>query len=364
MKMDQRSLCFANRPTRGGNSKFLQESDTVSQDDNSEENASACETEPGEIFMFQILKRSHEDTHQTPTSVKRPVTEYKRALKILSIEAGLFIVDISISAVVLTNLVEYVLLGETSWIFVTHIDTYIQNDKELDDCALPKTSKYDEQPTAVLVEKNEFRNSWREIVVQWGNLEFLVQAGFCRERGNNNRKAFLGSALSSVVSRILLDTEYDVIIRLLPPEVISSVRFLRNYCKSAASKTWSFESKRFAAQGFRACHPLAVDRSQARKTLRYKDKANLASYILQLVIEKTYTCQSRQKCLSILAKSLDLSHLKAEQWTNITTMDDALKMLPKKSTFIQPLNLINRIDKQLSNGTGRYEFLYNGTRFL
>lgn len=248
------------------------------------------------------------------------------------------------------SLVECVLLGETSWIFVTHIDTYVQNDKYVDDCALPKTSKYDEQPTAVLVEKNEFRNSWREIVVRWGNLEFLVQAGFCGERGSNNRKAFLGSALSSTVSRILLDTEYDVIIRLVPPEVISSVRFLRNYCKSAASKTWSFESKRFATQGFRACHPLAVDRSQARKNLRYKDKASLASYILQLVIEKTYTCQSRQKCLSILAKSLDLSHLKAEQWTNITTIGDALKMLPEKSTFIQPLNLINRIYKQLSNG--------------
>lgn len=68
--------------------------------------------------------------------------------------------------------VECVLPRKKSWMFVTYIDAFIQEDKEVDDCALLKTRKYDELLTTASMEKNVFRDSWKEVVIQWGNPKF------------------------------------------------------------------------------------------------------------------------------------------------------------------------------------------------
>lgn len=116
--------------------------------------------------------------------------------------------------------VECVLPRKKSWMFVTYIDAFIQEDKEVDDCALLKTRKYDELLTTASMEKNVFRDSWKEVVIQWGEPQFLAQASFCLsytvaeilvwnscykacqagERGSSSRKAFLGLALPSAIT--------------------------------------------------------------------------------------------------------------------------------------------------------------------
>lgn len=187
------------------------------------------------------------------------------------------------------RLVECVLLGERSWALIIHFDVFVQNNADIDDCALPKKSAYVERASGYVIDKNEYGAMWKEIVVRWGNMEFLALGGFCGERGSSARRPFLGSALPASVAAMLRCAKYEVLVPYEPVKAVSSVRFLRNYTKKVAGKPWSFGSKRFSREGFQPCHPLAVDRHTLRMNARSKDKASLASLVLDIVIARKYT---------------------------------------------------------------------------
>jgi hypothetical protein len=55
--------------------------------------------------------------------------------------------------------------------------------------------------------KTEYRNQWKEIIVQWGPLQFLGIGGFYGEQGSLDKRAFLGSALPQTCP--LTDETYD-----------------------------------------------------------------------------------------------------------------------------------------------------------
>ncbi|CAO3637683.1 unnamed protein product [Cunninghamella blakesleeana] len=72
-----------------------------------------------------------------------------------------------------TRLLDRVLLNEDYWIYVPHLDAFYQNDILYDDCAFPNHHEISLKCKASLLEKNnEFRNSWKELVIQWRPIDY------------------------------------------------------------------------------------------------------------------------------------------------------------------------------------------------
>lgn len=72
------------------------------------------------------------------------------------------------------QLVMAALIGRESWVLVTHFDVFLQNESGIDDCALPSDETFSSSPSAKITTKNEFRSNWKEVIIQWGCLQFLA----------------------------------------------------------------------------------------------------------------------------------------------------------------------------------------------
>lgn len=69
-----------------------------------------------------------------------------------------------------STLVECVLLGDKSWVFITHIDVFLQNDPTIDDCAYTKNNRYDKQSRAVKVQKTILRPSLQNVTLRLNSI--------------------------------------------------------------------------------------------------------------------------------------------------------------------------------------------------
>ena len=114
--------------------------------------------------------------------------------------------------------------------FYSLILTYFfQNFSGIDDCASPNSSPFCHTPILSVSTKTEYRNQWKEIIVQWGPLQFLGIGGFYGEQGSLDKRAFLGSALPQTCP--LTDETYDkysIVLWTIPANAKASSKL----CKS------------------------------------------------------------------------------------------------------------------------------------
>ncbi|KAI7855025.1 hypothetical protein BDC45DRAFT_507559 [Circinella umbellata] len=195
------------------------------------------------------------------------------------------------------KLVECVLVSPEAWMMVTQLEAYVSNKPQTDDCAFKRRAEsFSIVPTAHIIDKNRFKATWKDVVIRWGNLEFLVLAGFCGKRHSNMEKAFLGHSVSSEVTSLFIGDNsnnnnkiFDVIVPVERVPYFQSTRYLRDYTKNAASKQWSYITKRFVRNNFEASHCLSIDAHQSRANKIYKDRASLGSLVIGIVARKVYT---------------------------------------------------------------------------
>ncbi|KAG2217101.1 hypothetical protein INT45_000906 [Circinella minor] len=109
--------------------------------------------------------------------------------------------------------IECILISKTSWAFITQADLFVQNKKSIDDCARERRHEYYEKPRAFMIDKSHHEKSWKELVVRWGNYEYLTLGGYAGLMYGTRRRAFLGSALNNdVVDIIGNDREFEVLV--------------------------------------------------------------------------------------------------------------------------------------------------------
>ncbi|KAI7859310.1 hypothetical protein BDC45DRAFT_564776 [Circinella umbellata] len=144
--------------------------------------------------------------------------------------------------------IECILISKTSWAFITQADLFVQNKKNIDDCAQERRHEYYEKPRAFMIDKTHHDKSWKEFVVRWGNYEYLALGGY---------------AGLMYVDIIRNDREFEGLVPSSPVSYVQSAWYLRSYAKSSASKPWSYTSKRHIRSGFEACHGLAIDNGMA-----------------------------------------------------------------------------------------------------
>ncbi|KAF7720467.1 hypothetical protein EC973_008394, partial [Apophysomyces ossiformis] len=238
----------------------------------------------------------------------------------------------------------------TSWVLITHLDAFVQNSY-VDSCAWRQRQQPSSVPRGKLVDKNEHRTTWKELVVQWGSFEMLAIAGYFGERGNNRKHAFVGSALDKTAMEILgRDTNFDVFVPVNTVPFVRSVRFLRDYSKTDSGREWSFESRRFAQTQLRACHPLAYDQHPTRQRSTVTTPASLVSALLRVTANRKYNRQDRQQFLDLLFRTKDVRDLLARGIAvedNMMLIRDLLERENPRSKLIKPMNLMISIDEQL-----------------
>ncbi|KAF7721079.1 hypothetical protein EC973_005497 [Apophysomyces ossiformis] len=372
------------------------EQDSSEEEDNYSQ---LCHTSPSSSSIRGLLKRPYHDCWETPPSVRRRVDEFKVHEKIAAIESAIARVrnhkihtlitlpkaldglvdrqtayrhlkneqcpDNCVVGVTSANpnlevdrcvqetaprFVESVLIGKTSWVLITHLDAFVQNSY-VDSCAWRQRQQPSSVPRGKLVDKNEHRTTWKELVIQWGSFEILAIAGYFGERGNDRKHAFVGSALDKSAGEILgRDTDFDVFVPVNTVPSIRSVRFLRDYSKADSGKEWSFESRRFAETVLRACHPLAYDQHPTRQRSTVATTASLASALLRVTANRKYDRQDRQKFLDVLFKTKDIRDILASGVTvedDLALVRDRLQHQNPKSRILSLLNLMITIDEQL-----------------
>ncbi|KAG2227119.1 hypothetical protein INT45_003849 [Circinella minor] len=206
------------------------------------------------------------------------------------------------------QLAECILKGKTSWILISQIDAFYQNNTVIDDCARKRNHDYYESPRGFIIDKTMHDKSWREIVVRWGNFEFLTMRGYVGLCHGDKRRAFLDSALNKeVIDLINNDTKFKVLVPSAPVPNVQSYRYLRSYAKIAACKPWSYISKRFVRNNFEACHGLAIDHHPTRMNKKLWDRASIASIILRIAAKKIYSNDDRMKILELIEKAKDFT---------------------------------------------------------
>ena len=244
--------------------------------------------------------------------------------------------------------IECILKSKASWAFLTQVDLFVQDNKSIDDCARERRHEYYEKPKAFIIDKTYHDKSWKELVVRWGNYEYLALGGYVGLLHGTRRRAFLGSALNNdVVNVIGNDREFEILIPSSPVPYVQSPRYLRSYAKSAASKPWSYSSKRYIQNGFEACHGLALDHHPKRMNKQVKDRGSIVSLLLNVAMEKVYTDHDRQKALVLLEQTKEFKKVSLTRWKKVKTLSQALDIITTAEpscNFIEPLKLLVEID--------------------
>ncbi|KAI9251369.1 hypothetical protein BDA99DRAFT_417849, partial [Phascolomyces articulosus] len=162
-------------------------------------------------------------------------------------------------------LVESVLVSANAWVLITQVEVYISNHLHLDDCAFQRTGPCSATPTVHFIDKNHYKATWKELVIRWGNFEFLVLGGYCGERYSNKRKAFLGHSIPTSLFDFISSNDsndnniFDIVVPVTPVHFYQSTRYLRDFTKTSARRQWAFGSRRFIKNGFEATHALEID---------------------------------------------------------------------------------------------------------
>ncbi|KAJ8658689.1 hypothetical protein O0I10_005729 [Lichtheimia ornata] len=190
-------------------------------------------------------------------------------------------------------------------------------------------------PEAVVIEKTQYRDRWNELVIRWGPVEYLVMAAYC--------------------------------VRRSPASVVTSQRYLRNYCKHDSARLWSYNSQSFSDAGFYPTHPLAIDHHTARARSKYKDKASLASLVLNLVISRHLTSHHRQAALTILESTKEFSHISTTEWARVSTIEEAVSIFERtvpSAGILHPLRILNKLDILPQSEHCRISHLLNDTNIV
>lgn len=248
------------------------------------------------------------------------------------------------------HFVEAVLLGDKHWIFVTHFDIFVGNNRGIDDCARVMTHKYSLEPKVCFLDKDEYGNEHHQLVIQWANVELLALAGYWGSKFSTSRTGFLGSAIPVRMKDALKeDTEYATCVPVIPVKHGRSTRLLRDYTKIHASKLWSFESWRFTISStFRVCHPLAYEAHFTQLRTKETTAGHLCSLLLRVLASRIYTRQDRQKALDFLAMSKDVQDsIKTGCPASLSTIEKLIEKSKPKSTLLHPLRLLVKIDATL-----------------
>ncbi|KAI8141672.1 hypothetical protein BJV82DRAFT_580318 [Fennellomyces sp. T-0311] len=346
------------------------------------------DTDEGCFSIRAITKRPHIDYFDTPSPVKRQRVSFEQDLKSLYVDRGLAqlrnhplttlttlpkaldklivkgttyhrlmkpVDDAETLAVRLSlttihdqvvhdhaeQLIECVLLSDHAWAFVTCVDAFVMNDLDIDDCAMQGTDEHAERAQALIIDKNLYGTKWKELVVKWGRMEFLVQAAFYGERANTKVYSFLGSSIPRAAVQTFDSQQFKVLVPLEPVETVASIRFLRTYTKKAAHYLWSFNSKRFAHQRYAPTHPLTLDRHNTRM------KASI-------ILARKFTAGDRDRAFELLESTQEFSKVSITSWNSRKTISDALKAMEAstpKSGLLLPLRVLAQLDILDGNAT-------------
>ncbi|CAO3649696.1 unnamed protein product [Cunninghamella blakesleeana] len=249
-----------------------------------------------------------------------------------------------------TRLLNSILLGEDYWVFITHIDAFYQNHRMFDDCALPNNDDIKLEPKVILNEKNELRNSWKELIIQWGPIQFLCVGGFFGSNMDSKVTPFLGSAISSK-SKLQNDT-FTIWTPLFPSAYQCSPRFLRDYSRKHASLPWSFASIDYPFSNITPCHPLYYDNHFSRVNSK-PNITSICSLILKCICLSEITNQDLQIIKNTLFQIHAFSnHIENLQQANSNIFNAVLELIStnqsKLQLFIKPITILAKWESQIN----------------
>lgn len=249
------------------------------------------------------------------------------------------------------QLVMAALIGRESWVLVTHFDVFLQNESGIDDCALPSDETFSSSPSAKITTKNEFRSNWKEVIIQWGCLQFLAVGGYYGEQGKSTRNAFLGSALPATCPLSAGD-DFTIAIPFFSCSYEQTTRFLRDYSKKSAALPWSFGATEFSRNGFKPCHPLRYDCHISRVNAK-PNVASLASMLLSCVAHRKFTKNDLLIVKWTLAKTLHMqASLKASEGMLPQSLESAMNLLKSSnatSPLLRPLEMFVHLERSLGD---------------
>ncbi|CAO3638522.1 unnamed protein product [Cunninghamella blakesleeana] len=312
----------------------------------------------------------HSDFYNTPEFVKVRVLEYKRLLKLPFLQSGLlshniFNDEYTYDTLWINNeqltevinnyakkLIRCIFLGTKHWILITQFDVFYMNNMQYDDCARTFNGSFPSIPSPKVVTKNEYNNSWKEIVLQWDPLQFLALGGYIGNTSNINITPFLGSAVKEIQ---LEDDTFDILTSFFDIPFQSRPRYLRDYSKKHSHLHWSFISISDLSREFIACHPLYIDCHPSRKNCK-PNFLSLYSFILRLLCHLSLSKNDLSVIQRTLLdtptfmKNININDLPT---TSSTFFNDIFNLInnfheKKLSLFIPPLNIIKTWESKLN----------------
>ncbi|KAG2171885.1 hypothetical protein INT44_006114 [Umbelopsis vinacea] len=354
-------------------------------------------TPPGSDSLDINSKRKYHENYETPESVKRHILDMKITLKLKEIERGtaklrgfgsichiptalnkLLIgeggycnesvtfeeediygtmgnaqLEHRVDAVTTKYSSKFVLAivqGQSTWALITHLDAFYQQDSSIDDCALPSNTAMDLEARALVLRKTEGLYSFKELVIQCGPLQLLAIGGYYGQVGANTKTAFLGSALSK---QCQLSTEetYSIMLPFFQAKYVRTIRHLRSYTKSNASRCWSFGSEEFQRKEFVPCHPLFYDSHPKRVNCK-RNTASVASLLLHSVAVCKFSRQDYIKVKKVFAKIPDVLSI-LEKYPEIpqtlTELKELLTRHDAKPSLLAILDFSVNLERQLAN---------------
>lgn len=95
-----------------------------------------------------------------------------------------------------SKFLEAVLCNHHTWVLVTHVDVFLQEQPLFDRCAHNRRGVYNSMPKASIA-TNAYAGStsWQELRIQWGNVQILCLGGLYGEIGSAKKMAFLGPSV-------------------------------------------------------------------------------------------------------------------------------------------------------------------------
>ncbi|CAO3638538.1 unnamed protein product [Cunninghamella blakesleeana] len=337
--------------------------DMYSSNDDEGSNSSENEINDGDKHDDIILprKRLNHEMYDTPELIRVRVEEYKYMLKLPAIKSGLAIPKNITPGSSISNSFSTGLLNVLAYDFNDANDIkYHQENEGFKFLSSSSTFSENEKKVFELVEyyatnietKKEQRAEWKEITIQWGQIQFLAIGGYFGNILDSTAVPFLGSALNKNIS--LKNDEYTLLTPFFPQNYQSTQRYLRNYTKRHSKLYWSFFSTSIYRNQFLPCHPLFYDNHSARRNAK-PNIASLCSFILRCIC---YGEVKRNDLLSIKKLLMDAPKftkiVKTEELitTGTTFFNNTIQFLLQHnqatSSFYKPIQILANWESALN----------------
>ncbi|CAO3639332.1 unnamed protein product [Cunninghamella blakesleeana] len=252
------------------------------------------------------------------------------------------------------RLLNSILLGEDFWVFITHVDAFYQNHMLFDDCAIPNHDDITMEPKVILMEKNELKSKWKELIVQWGPIQLLVIGGFFGKNSDSDITPIAGSAINS--KSCLKNDSFTIWSPLFTPSYQRLPRFLRDYTKRNANSLWSFTSSAVGPFAKTTpCHPLYYDNHPLRVSCK-PNVTSISSLILKCICQSQVSSADLKIIKSMLFQiehfSKNMDNLQQLQMNSSTTFSTVLELISDdQSTFksyIDPMMILTKWESLLN----------------